>query len=404
MIRELIEDLREVELRPVDADSLSGIWPEIVQIIQNPGSNLIGAVLILLIVSLFLLIITLAVIAFIAGRDDEDVPGASVGAYEDAQGEAGPVAAAPRRRDPAAWSRTILQGFGVLLLLLAVTSLSSQSRTVCMSCHAGTAHTDEVVGDVHQTVTCVSCHEYGGVVESLTFGVWLRMQHIVGGMTVAEPAGTYGAVTGQACLSCHRGVREGVTDNPDRALQMSHKEPLEAGAGCMDCHILDETQRIGRRTVGMSTCLRCHDEQQASAECPTCHTGDVSQAVLASRVHEPRETISQPDCYTCHDPGPCDSCHGVRLPHPERYDLTHMMDAARDIWFGGGQTCTECHTSERNSCYQRGCHVNELDYHRAEDPGFPRNHGSRPDMSCDDCHPFAGQFDDPCRMCHSESR
>ena len=401
MIRELIDELREVELSPVDADSLRSIWPEIVQIVQRPGSNILAAVIILLIVSLFLLIVTLAVISFITGRQDEDVPDELVGEYEDAQTDGAPVAARPRRKDPAPRSRIVLQGFGVVLLLLSVTSLTSQSRTVCMSCHAGIAHTDEVVGDAHQTVACVSCHEHGGVVESLTLGVWLRSQHILGGTVAAEPAGTYGVVTGRACLSCHEGIREGVTDNPDRALQVSHKEPLEAGAGCMDCHMLDETERIGRRTVGMSSCLRCHDEQQASAECPTCHTGDVSQAVLVSLSHRPRQTISQPDCYTCHDPGPCDSCHGVRLPHPERYARTHMMDAARDIWFGGGRTCAECHTSERNSCYQRGCHFSELDYHRAEDPGFPRNHGNRPDMRCDDCHPFAATFDDPCMMCHS---
>lgn len=401
MLRELIDELREVELSPVDADSLRSMWPEIVQIIQKPGSNILAAVVILLIVSVFLVIVTMAVILLITRRHDDDVPIAPVREHEDVQVGGAPVVAQSRRKDPLSRSRTVLQGFGILLLLLSMTSLSSQSRTVCISCHAGIAHTDEVASDAHQTVPCVSCHEHGDVVESLTLGVWLRTQHIIGGMMATGPAGTYGVVAGRACLTCHEGVREGVTENPDRALQISHKEPLEAGAGCMDCHILDETERIGRRTVGMSSCLRCHDEQQASAECPTCHTGDVSQAVLVSQAHEPRQTISRPDCYTCHDPGPCDSCHGVRLPHPEQYARTHMMDAARDIWFGGGQTCAACHTTERNSCYQRGCHFNELDYHRAEDPGFPRNHGSRPDMSCDDCHPFAREFDDPCTMCHA---
>ena len=400
MIRELLDSLREVELRPIDADSLRDLGPAILEIIQNPGSNLLAAILILLIVSLFLLILTLAVIALISGQEDEAATGLSGGALGDEQertAQSSPV----RSRDPAARPRTLLQGFGVLLLLLAVTSLSSQSRSVCMSCHSGTAHTDELAGDVHQTVACVSCHEQGDPLDSMTLWVALRMQHIVTGMTGSEPSGAYGTVTGRACLQCHGTIGESVTDNPQRALRVSHKEPLEAGAGCMDCHHLDENESIGRTTVGMSSCLRCHDADQASAQCPTCHTGDVSQAVLVSSTHEARQAVTRPNCYTCHDPGPCDSCHGVRLPHPERYDMTHMMDAARDIWFGGGRTCTACHTSERNSCYQSGCHFNELDYHRAEDPGFPRNHGSRSDMMCDDCHRFAGQFDDPCRMCHS---
>ncbi|MDP2401184.1 MAG: hypothetical protein Q8M66_04330, partial [Actinomycetota bacterium] len=295
----------------------------------------------------------------------------------------------------------VLKALGVLLLLLVVTGLSSQSRSVCLSCHAGTAHTDAVAEDVHQTISCVACHEQGGPVDALTIGLALRMQHIVAGMTDSPPQGGFGIVTGRACLRCHSGIGESVTENPNRALRVSHKEPLESGAGCMDCHVLDDLERIGRRTVGMASCLRCHDGVDASAECVTCHTGDVSQAVLVSRTHEPRQAVTRPDCYTCHDPRPCDSCHGVRLPHPEFYARTHMMDAAREIWFEGGRTCTTCHTSERNSCYQRGCHFNELDYHRAQDPGFPRNHGSR-DMMCNDCHPYAGEFDNPCRMCHSE--
>ena len=77
-----------------------------------------------------------------------------------------------------------------------------------------------------------------------------------------------------------------------------------------------------------------------------------------------------------------------------------MMDAARDIWLNQGRVCFTCHTAVRNSCYQQGCHANELDFHRGEDPTFPKTHGNDPEWTCDSCHVYAASLDDPCAMCH----
>ncbi len=416
MIGRFLEYLEGLELRPLDEQFLRDFWPMVVEIVRNPASNPPAAIVLLLIAITLMLIIGMAVMLFITriGSGEEEEHEYVVLPAEGAE-ETGPATPAEVRyvKDPLRHHRAVIWTAAAVVLVLLAGGVSSQSRSVCLSCHDGIAHTSESAGDSHQAVRCTQCHEPGGRVRSITLSVPGRMAHIFAGLFETDRTFGYGPVVGRSCRNCHAGVADEVVEIQNRALLVSHKEPLEAGAGCMDCHVLDGDAKVGQATKGMSTCLRCHDDTEASAACSTCHTGDVSMAVLAKAglaLHQPRQIIAQPDCYTCHDPDPCDSCHGVRLPHPEQYDWTHMYDAAEDIWFNAGQICYSCHTEERNSCYQAGCHEAELAYHYTRDPTFPRTHGIAaaypraldPDVSmeCDGCHLFAGNFETSCEMCH----
>lgn len=406
-LQDFIDYIQGLEFRPIDREFLEELWPTILAVIEAPDSNPAAAVVLLAIAVTFVIIIVMAIALFIMSLGEvgeEEYEYIVVGeSGSGAAGAGGSRAAAPRTMDPLRFHRAVLWGAGAIVLLLIVGGFSSQTRTTCTSCHEGAPHTAQIENDQHQDVRCTGCHESGGIVSSYTLEVPGRIGHMVVALINTNEEPTYGLVTGRACMNCHSSVLDEVVEIEGRGLLVSHEEPVAAGAGCMDCHMLDEEEKVGPTTVGMGACLRCHDGVEAAAECSTCHRGDVSEAVLVTNSHEPRQIIARPDCYTCHEPAPCDSCHGVRLPHPADYATSHMMDGARDIWFNDGRTCYKCHSTERdgpNSCYRVGCHFGELNYHRPENPGFPRNHGNDPEMLCDDCHRYAESLSDPCQMCH----
>jgi hypothetical protein len=140
---------------------------------------------------------------------------------------------------------------------------------------------------------------------------------------------------------------------------MSHAEPLEAGAECVDCHAL-ESGVVSDHNVGMVPCLRCHDNEVASAECETCHLGDPAQAI---RSTEPTAgsfasaLVPRPGCDSCHDQATegCDACHGLRLPHADEFRAyAHARPGVEDIWDNDGKLCGQCHYQGRRDCTR--CH------------------------------------------------
>lgn len=412
MIDSLLDLLEQLQFRDLDAEFFRTLWPTIVEIIQNPTSNTPAAILILAIVTILLLIIGLSVFAFLLGSDDEDEDEDEEVLVRTVTAEGAPGAATTRLvrvrriKDPLRYHKGVLILAAVALALISVTGFTTQSDAVCTACHVGTPHVEASETDAHRAVSCVRCHEGTTVLGGVTLAVPARVAHIVNAAVSEDTVTGYRAITGSGCRRCHAAVTESVVENPTRALRMSHAEPLEAGARCLDCHLLDGDERISRVTVGMAPCLRCHNDTDASADCAVCHTGDVSLAVIATHTrstNNARELVPEPDCYSCHDPDPCDACHGVRLPHPPEYAVRgHMRDAAVDLWATGGETCFACHTETRRSCYTGPCHEVDMPLHSV-DGSFRLTHQSEPVGSCDDCHNKYDFFDNACLMCHEET-
>ena len=108
-----------------------------------------------------------------------------------------------------------------------------------------------------------------------------RIQHFIYGRSNPIQAAEFGApVPSAGCKSCHGSSLGVIGRDVTRGLRISHKEPLAAGAECVDCHRLFEGQVLAR-TVGMEPCLRCHDGTQAKATCSVCHEGDPAKAIVA---------------------------------------------------------------------------------------------------------------------------
>jgi hypothetical protein len=176
-----------------------------------------------------------------------------------------------------------------------------------------------------------------------------------------------------------------VATNETRGLRVSHKEPLAAAATCIDCHTL-KAGMVGFHNAGMDPCLRCHDGEQASAECATCH----DESAAAARAHTTSfaaEQISELSCGGCHDEATeCDGCHGgVRLPHSIEFKTyAHARAGAVNFWYEGGKTCGKCHTATRRPCQQ--CHGDMLGKGHGGEPWLATGHETATAQACDTCH------------------
>lgn len=395
------------------------VLEEILNLVRNPYSNITGALLLLSAVVVFVLLFAVIVIAVVTRPDPRGERFRTqelkhyltiLAAHRDASDVTleGFEPPSPRER---------LRGYAMLPSLLVTCAVvivfgvaigaSSGQSSVCVACHEITPHSEVVASggtDPHVAVNCVRCHESSGRLGIVTIEAPERLGHMMNGLRVDPRPTSYGGVASSACYRCHARIVAQITEDVDRGIRMSHKQPLEAGAECRDCHTL-ETGVISRLTSGMAPCLRCHDGENQSTTCSVCHTKDVS-AATRSRANLAEMTgrvlVPTPDCGSCHDEATqCDPCHGgVRMPHSQVFLWWgHAREGVKDVWFSDGRRCGRCHTAERRPCTR--CHAFFPGHPTSE---FIQGHTRASAGACGPCHDnkayVAGR--DFCGLCHGE--
>lgn len=398
------------------------LWGQVLRLISDPYSNITAALLLLAAVVLVVLIIASIVIAVVTGwtsrpRGQQEIEELQylISVLDAEQtGEAPPER--PSATPPERWAR--LRAFpwlafiGISFVATLVMGLSLGATTgsseVCGTCHTGTSHSKAVragIADAHRKVDCIACHESSGWLGSLSIEVPGRFAHFANALKKDPPPTGYGSVVSAPCYSCHRSVARETTTDKKRGVKMAHKQPLEAGAECRDCHTSPKGV-VSSLTVGMTPCLRCHDGKKQSSECTLCHTKDVG---VATRAHidpvdlKGRDLIETPDCGSCHDVATkCDPCHGgVRMPHTQLFKAyAHAREGTKDLWFNSGKACRTCHTAARRPCTK--CHV-MLPGHPVRE--WPALHGVGDNAAaCATCHDEKANVPgrDFCKLCHTK--
>lgn len=393
---------------------LGAVFAQIGQLVYEPSSNVLASSLLLAAFIVVLGILLTAAILFVLAARRRHEEAEAQGALELAVNEAD-IELDERTYDPlSARLRVLLLFVALLAGLWVVTGVSTSSVEVCTSCHTD-PHARLEEGLPHADLTCVQCHEPGGGVQSATISVPSRLVHVVQGIRGLGELSEYGRVDSSSCRTCHEEIVTTTTENERRGIRVSHLEPIEAGARCIECHRPNTEGVISGAYGGMNTCLRCHDGVQASTECTLCHTKDVGYSAIADHLPSPltaRVLVTEPltKCYECHDPRPCDSCHGMRIPHGDDFvGRGHAYEGVKSIWAGSNGSCVACHTPQRRSCSSQGCHGSEFPYHYTLDPDFPTSHATgrwvrtgpnrlNPSvLGCSTCHTR-----DICTWCHAQ--
>lgn len=259
---------------------------------------------------------------------------------------------------------------GVLALAVAL-DLATSSPRLCMSCHEMTSRAGMWKTSEHVSVKCVRCHqpvrpwydvpgrladrgrllardlrahrggEYEGQVETRT--------------ARAEP------IADSVCLQCHDANRKATSGY---RILIDHAAHAKRNGSCVSCHIrtAHPQETRGKALALMAQCFTCHGtagQPKASARCAVCHPAGYElkpASHSAPRWGKGRHGgIAKSDvglCGMCHQQATCDSCHGIRMPHPDGWPdgrTGHGPVAKADPG-----TCKRCHSGQPDMCSM--CH------------------------------------------------
>jgi hypothetical protein len=230
---------------------------------------------------------------------------------------------------------------------------------------------------------------------------------------------------------------------PTANLVFNHQVHTKRKVECTRCHQDGNSgsmEGVGLATrwhlPKMETCLGCHDGQQASAKCATCHITEksgrvqlnLSSAILKPQQGDPfgldhgpryefnhgkRAKMDRKACLDCHQEGQCMTCHdSLQKPlsaHPNDYITLHPVQVRQD-----SLQCDACHRYQSfcAACHERSgvglnsdpafrprnakVHPNYTEW--VDAPG-PNHHGiaaSRDIKQCISCH-----REETCTACHA---
>lgn len=266
---------------------------------------------------------------------------------------------------------------------------------LCGSCHSVKPAYDSWAEGAHGAVDCFACHAgrgAAGVLQASVLGISNLRPGDQSGKTAA-------AVHADRCLACHASLRDEIVGS---RVRVQHAEMIDAGITCTACHPRaghESGSRSGssiERSV-MSRCLACHDSEQASADCSTCHSSDPSDPEGLSVVGR---TVMQIGCGGCHAAATeqrCVECHGLELPHPSDFGRVHARLSAEDP-----SLCARCHETA-SATLACACHASDVNEHGTYDAWYPR-HGAQASASGPGgclCHKDGGFAS--CAGCHDEN-
>lgn len=209
------------------------------------------------------------------------------------------------------------------------------------------------------------------------------------------------AAPSAACLTCHtEGDYRVEAARPKGYRDLIFDHDVHAEEACARCHT--GAEKSGRAAdsnlPAMKVCSTCHDGNQASAECGTCHEAvradraPADHTSLWPRQHGKAARSADTTCSYCHRDTACFDCHTTERPtsHTPAWNQSkHGIAADHDR-----EACATCHRAD--ACQR--CHRQRPASHFGAGFRLPTN----PNMG------HAGLVDDrggprSCRVCHQRS-
>ncbi|MBN2841432.1 MAG: hypothetical protein JXP37_10805 [Coriobacteriia bacterium] len=282
----------------------------------------------------------------------------------------------------------------VAVLLVFAAGVVVQASIGCAACHAMQPYAAAHAEGPHASEACATCH-----VSDSVFALGAEGLRAVG-WGVAAIGGRSPGITMASeapCRACHDETLS--TTVISRGISVRHADFL--AQPCADCHsgtahLVSERHY---RPLEMDDCMGCHKAAADDpASCELCHVGDAERREGDTSWRSTHgagweTTHGMGDittCSDCHAPRFCIECHGVRIPHPTDWVVSHGATAVG----AAGPKCETCHTATWCS----DCHGLEMPHPE----GFLPEHGPVTlevgQGTCDTCHASTS-----CDVCHFAS-
>jgi nitrate/TMAO reductase-like tetraheme cytochrome c subunit len=239
-----------------------------------------------------------------------------------------------------------------IIIILFATSVSSPSA--CGGCHIINKPYSQWKRSVHKNVSCVGCHYEQGIY-GYAAGTIRASENLLS-FVFKPPSPLQPVVSNGSCLSCHSDVEQRIIAG-EQKIRVKHKEILAAGISCMDCHNAIAHEQKKEKAFIMNICVRCHDNDKASALCNTCHREDIAYKPHTTLDDWPKVRTQRIICTGCHKAATdraCGKCHGLELPHSKEFKKGHAMQAETHK-----ELCYKCHWDTMSKNEMCACHKNE---------------------------------------------
>ena len=277
----------------------------------------------------------------------------------------------------------------LIVVFLTCSFIYTSQPKFCQLCHRTSQEHQEWQTSVHKETGCLACHQEPGVFGFLVEKI-ARLDDCMSTVKkrffkIPYTVPIRAEVSNSSCRRCHSIERISLVSH---TIKVSHKEILEAGYKCTDCH---NTVAHGKavpqpKYPSMDKCVLCHNNKTASTRCRLCHVPDVGK--------RPRQVMDYPkihlkspyNCKGCHDMQNCNECHGLEMPHPVDWERMHPREG-----FVNKSVCWRCH----NTKFCNECHTNFPGPHSEDFPQTSHGPATQEPEACG-CH----QRETFCPLCH----
>ncbi|MDI6689775.1 MAG: hypothetical protein QMD66_02975 [Actinomycetota bacterium] len=214
------------------------------------------------------------------------------------------------------------------------------------------------------------------------------------------------------CTFCHGSidfgqVKEKIFDR--KLLTFSHVPHINIGVKCSTCHKLPVHVKKGVNRPPMQICYgsECHSLTQAKApgKCEACHPPDFDlkpkNHLVATFLLVPKPGVradhakmakeEKKYCEMCHLDKFCTDCHGMEIPHPEKF----VKKEHGPVGKAKPQSCMKCHPEPKfcDVCHHEG-YKPEMGPWTKVHPAFVEKKTAE---YCFKCHDSYSPF---CAECH----
>lgn len=265
---------------------------------------------------------------------------------------------------------------GVIVLVLVIVGIygfyeTSQPR-FCLGCHEMGPEVESWKSSIHAEVPCNGCHYPGlaGPIKQKIRLIGETYSHFTkkyeGPLNVDSELSK--RIDNAGCLRCHTPKRI-VTPGKaldKKALEKIHKIHVSnKGVNCTTCHNRAGHNKLAgyESFISMNGCFRCHGLAKtaiAPGRCTACHpkkgfdlrpnSHKTGTWLIPDHPKEAKKDITP--CMMCHQKTFCRGCHGVEVPHPDKF----RKDEHGNLGKRNPQVCRRCHRQYDfcTSCHHKG--------------------------------------------------